>query len=451
MNLDNKMVPSKRAAFYTLGCKTNQYDTEAMQEQFEKAGYRIVDFQEESDVYVVNTCTVTNLGDRKSRKIVRKAHRTNPQGIIAVVGCYAQQAAEEVLSIEGVKLAVGTKNRNKIVEYVEMVEATGDSINAVEDIMKIQEFEDTPISTFSGKTRGILKIQEGCNQFCSYCIIPYARGPIRSRQPVSVLEEVQRLADNGFKEIVLTGIHIASYGKDLQITSLLELIQDIHRVDGIQRIRLGSLEPNLLSKEFVSVVKDMKKVCRHYHISLQSGCDATLKRMHRRYTTDEFREIVNGLRNAIPNVAITTDIMVGFPGETDEEFAQTLKFVEDIAFSKIHVFPYSPRKGTPAASYDDQVSSEVKEKRSKELTALGNRLEQSYMEGFIGERVEVLFEEEHPEWKGFYEGYTNEYIRVAVPEDSLQLEGILLPVLIKEVGKHGLVGVMCDQHTKEEV
>ncbi|NLB40669.1 MAG: tRNA (N(6)-L-threonylcarbamoyladenosine(37)-C(2))-methylthiotransferase MtaB [Clostridiales bacterium] len=440
MSIKGTNVLSKRAAFYTLGCKTNQYDTEAMQEQFEKEGYQIVDFQEESDVYVVNTCTVTNLGDRKSRQIIRKAHRTNPNGIIAVVGCYAQQAAEEVLSIEGVKLAVGTKNRSKIVEYVEMIEATGDTINAVEDIMKIQEFEDTSITTFSGKTRGVLKIQEGCNQFCSYCIIPYARGPIRSRQPNSVLAEVQRLADNGFREIVLTGIHIASYGKDLQITSLLELLQDIHKVEGIQRIRLGSLEPNLLTKEFVSVVKDMNKVCRHYHISLQSGCDATLKRMHRRYTTDGFREIVNGLRSAIPNVAVTTDIMVGFPGETDEEFAQTLKFVEDIAFSKIHVFPYSPRKGTPAASYENQVPSEIKDKRSRELIALGNKLEQSFMEGFIDKQVEVLFEEEHPEWEAYYEGYTDEYIRVAVPDDGQQLEGKLLPVLIKEVGKHGLVG-----------
>ncbi len=440
MSVNSVNAPSKRAAFYTLGCKTNQYDTEAMQEQFEKEGYQIVDFHEESDVYVVNTCTVTNLGDRKSRQIIRKAHRTNPNGIIAVVGCYAQQAAEEVLSIEGVRLAVGTKNRSKIVEYVEMAAATGDSINAVEDIMKIQEFEDTPITTFSGKTRGVLKIQEGCNQFCSYCIIPYARGPIRSRQPVSVLEEVQRLADNGFKEIVLTGIHIASYGKDLQITSLLELLQDIYKVDGIQRIRLGSLEPNLLSKEFVSVMKDMNKVCRHYHISLQSGCDATLKRMHRRYTTDEYREIVKGLRSAIPNVAITTDIMVGFPGETDEEFAQTLKFVEDIAFSKIHVFPYSPRKGTPAASYENQVPSETKEKRSRELIDLGNKLEQSFMEGFVGKQVEVLFEEEHPAWEGYYEGYTDEYVRVAVPDEGQQLEGMLFPVLIKEVEKHGLIG-----------
>ncbi len=447
MNINSREpAPSKKAAFYTLGCKTNQYDTEAMQERFEKEGYQVVDFQEESDVYVINTCTVTRLGDRKSRQMIRKAHRTNPNALIVAAGCYAQQDAEEVLSIPGVRLALGAKNRNRIVEYVDMVKATGSSINAVEDIMKVHEFEDTPITTFSGKTRGVLKIQEGCNQFCSYCIIPYARGPIRSRQPLSVLEEVKRLADSGYKEIVLTGIHIASYGKDLKTTSLLELLQDIHTVDGIQRIRLGSLEPNLLGKEFVSVVKDMKKVCRHYHISLQSGCDSTLKRMNRRYTTAQYREIVEGLRSEIPNAAVTTDIMVGFPGETDEEFVLTLRFVEDTAFSRIHVFPYSPRKGTPAASYENQMSSEIKEKRSRELIALGSRLEQRFMEGFVGKQVDVLFEEEHPKWEGFYEGYTNEYIRAAVKGEGKQLEGKLLPVLVEKVGKHGLIGEIGDRH-----
>lgn len=440
MNINSNTVQAscKKAAFYTLGCKTNQYDTEAMQELFEKEGYQIVDFQEKSDVYVVNTCTVTNLGDRKSRQMIRKAHRINPNAIIVAAGCYAQQAAGEILTIPGVRLALGTKNRNRIVEYVKMAESTGKQINGVEDIMKLDEFEDTPITSFSGKTRGILKIQEGCSQFCSYCIIPYARGPIRSRKPTSVLEEVRRLADGGFKEIVLTGIHIASYGKDLKDTTLLGLLREIHKVDGIERIRLGSLEPNLLSKEFVSEVKDMKKLCKHYHISLQSGCDSVLKRMNRRYTTDQYREIVECLRTEIPNAAVTTDIMTGFPGETDEEFAQTLEFASNMAFSKIHVFSYSPREGTPAASFENQVAPEVKEKRSRELIDLAKRLEQNFMERFIGQQVEVLFEEEYPEEKGFYAGYTDEYIRIAAQGENL--EGKLLTVTAEEIRDHGLIG-----------
>ncbi|HHU48386.1 MAG TPA: tRNA (N(6)-L-threonylcarbamoyladenosine(37)-C(2))-methylthiotransferase MtaB [Clostridiales bacterium] len=434
-----KTAPVKRVAFYTLGCKTNQYDTEAMQEQFVKSGYRVVGFQEDSDVYVVNTCTVTNLGDRKSRQVIRKAHRTNPNAVIAVVGCYAQQAAEEVLSIPGVRVAVGTKNRNRIVEYVETAEATGSSINAVEDIMKLREFEDTPIEAFDGKTRAVLKIQEGCNRFCSYCIIPYARGPIRSRKPKSVLEEVQRLAKAGFKEIVLTGIHIASYGADLKTTDLLGLLEDIHKVDGIQRIRLGSIEPTLLTDEFVGTVRQLSKVCRHYHISLQSGCDATLKRMNRRYTTAQFREIVERLRSIIPDTAVTTDIMVGFPGETEEEFVETCDFVEAIRFSKIHVFQYSPRRGTPAASFENQVPAACKEQRSRKLISLGRQLEREFMKQFIGRQVIVLFEEEHSDRAGYYEGYTDQYVRVTAQADS-ELEGRLLPVMVQSIENDSLTG-----------
>lgn len=446
-----RSAPGKRVAFYTLGCKTNQYDTEAMQEQFIKSGYQVVGFQQHSDVYVVNTCTVTNLGDRKSRQMIRKAHRINPNAVIAVVGCYAQQAAEEVLSISGVKVAVGTKNRNRIVEYVEMAEATESSINAVEDIMKVREFEDTPIEAFDGKTRAVLKIQEGCNQFCSYCIIPYARGPIRSRKPKSIMDEVHRLADAGFQEVVLTGIHIASYGRDLkpidgndlQPTDLLELLEYIHKVEGIQRIRLGSMEPTLLSDEFVRTVRELPKVCRHYHISLQSGCDATLKRMNRKYTTAQYWEIVGRLRREIPEVAVTTDIMVGFPGETQEEFSDTYAFAEAIGFSKIHVFQYSPRAGTPAASFENQVPAECKEQRSRKLIDLGHQLEQAFMKQFIGREAMVLFEEEHADRDGFYEGYTDQYVRVMVQGDS-ELEGRLLPVMIKEIDVDSLIGqIIC--------
>jgi threonylcarbamoyladenosine tRNA methylthiotransferase MtaB len=390
-----------------------------------------VSFNEPSDVYVVNTCTVTNLGDRKSRQIVRKAHRTNPNAVIAVVGCYAQQAAEEVLSIPGVRVALGTQNRNRIVEYVEMAETEDICINAVEDIMKVREFEDTPIESFEGKTRAVLKIQEGCNQFCSYCIIPHARGPVRSRKPVSVMEEVQRLADAGFKEIVLTGIHIASYGRDLKTTNLLELLKSIHEVEGIRRIRLGSIEPTLLTPEFVRRLRQLPKVCRHYHISLQSGSSTVLKRMNRKYTAEQYRDIVRNLRREIPEAAITTDVMVGFPGETQEEFMETRAFVEEIAFSRIHVFPYSPRKGTPAASFADQVPAGIKEKRSRQLIALGRSLEQAYIKQFEGRQVMVLFEEEHPDLEGCYEGYTDQYVRVMV-QGGPELEGKLLPVMVEE-------------------
>jgi threonylcarbamoyladenosine tRNA methylthiotransferase MtaB len=305
--------------------------------------------------------------------------------------------------------------------------------------MKVREFEDTPIEAYDGKTRAVLKIQEGCSQYCAYCIIPYARGPIRSRKPDSVRQEVERLAAAGFKEVVLTGIHIASYGKDLKDTNLLALLQNIHNTKGIERIRIGSIEPTLLTEEFVRAVRDLPKVCRHYHISLQSGCDATLKRMNRRYTTAQYREIVDRLRREIPEAAVTTDIMVGFPGETDEEFADTYSFTESIAFSKIHVFQYSPRKGTPAAAFENQVPSDVKERRSRELIALGHRLEQAFMERFVGSEVTVLFEEESADKDGYFEGYTDHYLRV-IASGGPELEGRILPVLIERMGDSCLIG-----------
>lgn len=433
-------APLKRVAFFTLGCKTNQYDTEAMQEQFLRKNYRLVDFVEDADVYVINTCTVTNLGDRKSRQMIRRAHRKNPYAIIAVTGCYAQRAVEEILTIPGVKVAMGTKNRNRIVEYVEKAEAMGVVINGVEDIMKVREFEETPIESYDGKTRAILKIQEGCNQFCAYCIIPYARGPVRSRQPESIHQEVERLAKAGFQEVVLTGIHIASYGKDLKDANLLLLLQDIHDIPGLERIRIGSIEPTLLSEGFIQEVKKLPKVCRHYHISLQSGCDATLKRMNRKYTTVQYMEIVKRLRREIPEAAITTDVMVGFPGETEEEFNHTLSFVESIAFSKIHVFQYSPREGTPAASFDNQVVAEIKEKRSRQLIGIGHQMEKTFMKQFIGKEVLVLFEEEESiEKEGCYEGHTDHYIKVIAPGGP-ELEGKLLLVNIEGMTSGCLLG-----------
>ncbi len=440
---------SKRVAFYTLGCKVNQYDTQAMQEKFIEKGYEITEFNGIADVYVINTCTVTNLGDRKSRQMIRRANRLNPNGFIAVVGCYAQTAPEEILNIPGVDLVLGTEDRKRIVEYVERAQNTRKPINAVQDITEIIEFEEMPIASYEGRTRAVLKIQEGCDRFCSYCIIPYARGPVRSRKPEYVISQIHRLVEAGFQEFVLTGIHIASYGKDLDGMDLLSLIGDISSIEGVKRIRLGSLEPTLLTEEFVGAIKAMPKVCRHYHISLQSGSDSTLKRMNRKYNTRKYREIVDRLRKHIPDVAITTDIMVGFPGETQEEFEETMDFVRNIGFSKIHVFKYSPRKGTPAARYKDQVPENIKESRSHKLIALGEKMETNYLQSFVGRDELVLFEEESRDNKGWYEGYTDHYIRVTVHGDE-NLIGNLVPVTLNEEHRGKIIGTLSIDHEKED-
>ncbi|HZK35155.1 MAG TPA: tRNA (N(6)-L-threonylcarbamoyladenosine(37)-C(2))-methylthiotransferase MtaB [Bacillota bacterium] len=435
-----EVAPLKRVAFYTLGCKTNQYDTEAMQEQFQNENYAIVDFREIADFYIVNTCTVTSLSDKKSRQMIRRAHRNNPEAIIAVVGCYAQRAAQDLLDIPGVSVVLGTNDRMRIVEHVEKSFREKVPVNAVGDIMKVKDFEETPIGFHEGKTRAVLKIQEGCSQYCSYCIIPYARGPIRSRMPGDVLAEVERLTQNGFKEIVLTGIHIASYGKDLQgRVNLKDLLKEIHGIEGLERIRLGSLEPTLLTKEFVSSTRGMPKLCRHYHISLQSGCNATLQRMNRKYTTDQYRQIVDRLREAIPDVAITTDIMSGFPGETREEFETTLSFVRAMDFSRIHVFKYSPRQGTPAADFANQIPEQVKEDRSRQLIELGHRMEKSYLEHFIGKTENVLIEKMSLDKEGYCEGYTDHYIRVLTPSDGAIVNS-LLPVNLKSISGNYIRG-----------
>ena len=397
----------KTVSFYTLGCKVNQYESEAVSSIFEKNGYKVVAFDDHSDVYIINTCTVTNLSDRKSRQAIRKAKKTNPDSIVAVMGCYAQTASEEVLKIPGVNLVIGTKDRNRIMEYLERLEAGECRINAVDNIMTSRSFEELKVATFKERTRAYLKIQEGCSQFCSYCIIPYARGPIRSRNPEAVIDEVKELAANGFTEIVLTGIHLASYGKDLKTTSLLDIIKKINEVEGIQRIRLGSIEPTTITEEFVKAAAEMPKLCPHYHLSLQSGCDNTLKAMNRKYTSGEYLESVELLKKYIPDVAITTDLMVGFPGETDEDFEASLSFAEKIGFAKIHVFKYSPRKGTPAAEAPNQISSEVKESRSEKMLALSDRLEEAYLNRFIDREMAVLFEQELQEQKGYIEGLTS--------------------------------------------
>ncbi len=405
----------KKAAFYTLGCKVNQYETEAMAELFASSGYEVCDFSEKSDVYVINTCSVTNMGDRKSRQIIRRAKKTNPNAIVAVTGCYAQTSPDEVLEIDGVNIVIGTKDRKNIVSLIEGLEATS-SVNHVSDIMTSHEFEELQIKKYSNRTRAFIKIQEGCNQFCSYCIIPYARGPVRSRRKDDVIKEIKELASNGFKEIILVGIHVASYGVDLGDTSLTDLISEADKIDGIERIRLSSIEPMTLNREFIDSIKNSKKLCHHFHISLQSGCDATLKRMNRKYTTDEFRTIVDGLREAFDDVAITTDIMVGFPAETDEEFNATVDFVRSVAFADAHVFQYSQRKGTPAAKRPDQISPDVKESRSKIIIEETKKSRDAFIEKFIGKTMRVLFEQ--PARDGLFEGKTDNYITVHAPSNE---------------------------------
>lgn len=428
----------KKVAFYTLGCKVNQYETEAMKDLFKKNKYEIVDSDDIADVYIINTCTVTNLSERKSRQFIRKAKKKNENSIIGVVGCYAQISPDEVIGIEEVDFILGTKDRNKIVEISENVKSEKIKINAVDNIMQTKEFEEMNIDEVHGKTRAFIKIQEGCNQFCSYCIIPYARGPIRSRKLESIIKEVQRLSENGFKEIVLTGIHIASYGKDIGDVNLLNVLEKIHIVKGIERIRLGSLEPSIITEDFMKSLNKLSKVCDHFHLSLQSGSDTVLRRMNRKYSTEEFKNKVELIRKYMPDAGITTDIIVGFPGETDEEFIQTYNFVKEIAFSKVHVFKYSPRKGTPAAKYKDQIDGTIKNIRSKNLIELTDKLTLDFNQRFVNKTVEVLFEDEENKKKNYSSGYTTNYIRIILTNENI--EGKILKVELKELKDDSILG-----------
>ncbi len=429
----------KRAAFYTLGCKVNQYETESMTESFENAGYRVVDYSEFADVYIINTCTVTNVGDRKSRQIIRRALDINPDAFVAVVGCYSQMAPEEVFNIPGVSLVVGTGDKNRIAELVEYAGKKKEKLNLVNDIMEVRKFEETQIKSYKGRTRAFLKIQEGCSQYCTYCIIPYARGHVRSRRPESIVEEVKVLAGSGFKEIVLTGIHVASYGKDLGDTSLIEIIEKVHEIDGIDRIRMSSVDPNLMSPGFIDRLRGLPKICRHFHLSLQSGCNETLKRMNRKYTAEEYRGTVERLRGAFAGVAITTDLIVGFPGETEEEFQKTVDFIKEISFSAMHVFKYSPRKGTPAYEYKDQVKPQVKEARSRLISDIARENERKFIKSFIGRSMKVLYEKQTDDKSLVFEGLTDNYIRV-VTESHRDLKGKLIETALMEIKEDYLVG-----------
>lgn len=430
----------RKVAFYTLGCKVNQYETEAMSELFEESGYEITEFHLPADIYIINTCTVTNMGDRKSRQIIRRAKKTNPDAVVAVTGCYAQTAPEEVRAIEGVNLVIGTKDRGKIVSLIEQLSQTSD-LCQVHDIMATHEFEELHIHRYTDRTRAYIKIQEGCNQFCSYCIIPYARGPVRSRKEDDILTEIKTLAENGFHEVILVGIHVASYGFDLEGTSLSALLNKVNQIEGISRIRLSSIEPMTLNDAFVDSIKDCNKLCHHFHLSLQAGADETLRRMNRKYTTAQYKGIVERLRFHFPDVAVTTDIMVGFPGETEDEFSQTADFVRSISFADAHIFQYSPRKGTPAAKRADQVSPETKEQRSKIISQITADSRAEFLNRFLGQKMQVLFERAHKK-QGWYEGKTGNYITVIVPSGT-DISGTFQTVQLDKTDGAVIEGTLC--------
>ncbi|MBQ2880572.1 MAG: tRNA (N(6)-L-threonylcarbamoyladenosine(37)-C(2))-methylthiotransferase MtaB [Anaerotignum sp.] len=428
----------KKAASFALGCKVNQYESEAIAELFQEKGYEIVGIDEEADVYVINTCTVTNFGDKKSRQLIRKVKRQNENAIVCVVGCYAQTAPRELMKVEGVNLVLGTKDRAQIVEMVENYKVENGVESHVSDIMKERVFEPLSIQKLANRTRAYLKIQDGCSQYCSYCIIPYARGPIRSRDPQDVIAEVKRLAENGFREVVLTGIHVASYGKDRRDTSLIEILRQVHEVEGIERIRFSSIEPNVVTEEFAQAIADMPKVCDHFHLSLQSGCDKTLKEMNRKYDTEKYRQAAATLRKYLPEVALTTDIIAGFPGETEEDFQASYDFAKEIAFAKIHAFPYSPKKGTPAAARKDQLLNAVKAERSHRLIELSDKMADDFIQAYVGKEVEVLFERAIGE--GVYEGHTTNYIKVKATSEK-DLTNMICRVAVTKAEKEELFGM----------
>lgn len=407
------MEENKTVALITLGCKVNIAETEGMKLLFQKAGYRIVPEDQFADVYVVNTCTVTSMGDKKSRQMLRRVHSLNPSAIVAAVGCFAQVSPEEAAKVEGVSLVLGNNMKHRIVELVENIRNKERSQYVFERKL-LSEYEELPVETYDGHTRAFLKVQDGCDQFCSYCIIPYARGPIRSRDIKEVIKEAKSFALNGFKEVVLTGIHLTSYYDERNGKGLAELIKEIHEVEGIKRIRLGSLEPMFLTSDFIGEIKKLPKLCPHFHLSLQSGCTETLKRMNRKYTPEEYRNIVSLIREKIPDVTFTTDVMVGFPGETEEEFEKSYAFCREIGFLWMHVFKYSPRKGTPAYKFQDQIDSKTKEARSKRMIELAKQMRHKAFESFIGRKTDVLLEKPVEGSSGDMEGLTPNYIPVKV-------------------------------------
>lgn len=415
-------------AFHTLGCKVNHYETEAIWQLFKEAEYDRVDFETNADVFVINTCTVTNTGDKKSRQVIRRAIRQNPEAVVCVTGCYAQTSPAEIMEIPGVDIVVGTQDRTKLIDYIEQYKQERQPINGVGNIMKNRTYEELEVPYFTDRTRASLKIQEGCNNFCTFCIIPWARGLMRSRDPEKVVEQATQLVDSGYKEIVLTGIHTGGYGQDLKNYNLAQLLRDLETIDGLERIRISSIEASQLTDEVIDVISASNKVVRHLHIPLQSGSDSVLKRMRRKYSMAHFSERLTKLHAALPGLAVTSDVIVGFPGETDEEFQETYDFIVDHHFSELHVFPYSPRIGTPAARMDDKIDENIKNDRVHRLINLSDQLAKTYASNFEDDVLEVIPEEAGSE-EGTLVGYADNYMKVQFKADE-SLIGQLVKVKI---------------------
>ncbi|TWE06499.1 threonylcarbamoyladenosine tRNA methylthiotransferase MtaB [Neobacillus bataviensis] len=423
-------------AFHTLGCKVNHYETEAIWQLFKQEGYERVDFESISDVYIINTCTVTNTGDKKSRQVIRRAVRKNPDAVICVTGCYAQTSPAEIMAIPGVDIVVGTQDRVKMLDYIEQFKAERQPINGVGNIMKNRVYEELDVPAFTDRTRASLKIQEGCNNFCTFCIIPWARGLMRSRDPKEVIHQAQQLVNAGYKEIVLTGIHTGGYGEDMKDYNLAALLRDLEAgVKGIERLRISSIEASQITDEVIEVIKHSKTIVRHLHIPLQSGSNTVLKRMRRKYTMEFFAERLERLKEVLPGLAVTSDVIVGFPGETEEEFMETYNFIKDHKFSELHVFPYSKRTGTPAARMEDQVDEEVKNERVHRLISLSDQLAKEYASLFEGDVLEVIPEEEYKEESntGLFVGYSDNYLKVVFPATEAMI-GKIVKVKITKAG-----------------
>ncbi|MDR7237247.1 tRNA (N(6)-L-threonylcarbamoyladenosine(37)-C(2))-methylthiotransferase MtaB [Neobacillus drentensis] len=443
-------------AFHTLGCKVNHYETEAIWQLFKQEGYERVDFESISDVYIINTCTVTNTGDKKSRQVIRRAVRKNPDAVICVTGCYAQTSPAEIMAIPGVDVVVGTQDRIKMLDYIEQYKLERQPINGVGNIMKSHIYEELDVPSFTDRTRASLKIQEGCNNFCTFCIIPWARGLMRSRDPKEVIRQAQQLVDAGYQEIVLTGIHTGGYGEDMKDYNLAQLLRDLEAVKGLKRLRISSIEASQITDEVIEVIKHSPIVVRHLHIPLQSGSNSVLKRMRRKYTMEFFGERLERLKEVLPGLAVTSDVIVGFPGETEQEFMETYNFINDHKFSELHVFPYSKRTGTPAARMEDQVDEEVKNDRVHRLISLSDQLAKEYASRFEGDVLEVIPEEVSKEEAntGLLMGYTDNYMKV-VFSGAEDLIGKIVKVKVTKAGypynEGQFVKVVEDSVTKSEL
>ena len=435
-----------KVALHNLGCKVNAYETEAMQQMLEAAGYEIVPFAPGADIYVINTCTVTNIADRKSRQMIHKAKKMNPDAIVVAAGCYVQAGKEKAETDMSIDLIIGNNKKQELIPLLEEFQKNRNRGQGLIDIGHTREYEKLEIDRTEEHTRAYIKVQDGCNQFCTYCVIPYARGRVRSRRTEDVVREVERLACSGCQEIVLTGIHLSSYGVDRKEEgeNLLSLIQAVHQVNGIERIRMGSLEPGIITEEFAAAIAKLPKVCPHFHLSLQSGCTSTLKRMNRRYTAEEYREKCEILRKYYPAPALTTDVITGFPGETEEEFAESRSFVDSIGFYETHIFPYSRREGTKAADMPDQLPEQIKKERCREMIELGKKHRTEYMQHFLGQEKTVLFEEiQTIDEEEYWVGHTMEYLKVGVKTNQnlenkiavIKIESILQEeILVGEIG-----------------